>query len=83
MAGKCILMHQHTYTHIYNSGDQLCNESVASCPGNLGKSIEFSIKKNDSNKKFTVEGWYHCQCTVTAYLWRPIKNVKIHTTPFF
>jgi len=33
--------YQHTYTHIYNSGNRLYNESVASCPGDVGKSIDF------------------------------------------
>lgn len=68
MARKCVVIHQHTCTHIYNSGDQLYNESVASCPGDLGKSIAFSVKQDDSNKRFTGEGWVHWQCTVTELI---------------
>lgn len=55
MARKCVVIHQHTCTHIYNSGDQLYNESVASCPGDLGKSIAFSVKQDDSNKDLQVK----------------------------
>lgn len=61
---------------IYNAGDEFW-KSVLSCPGDLGKSIQFSIKQTDSNKRFTVR-WQHHRQRVRV---EPTENVKMRRHP--